>query len=156
MESLVQQYQVARLQMLLLGAALWVSFDFPHTLVFRADVLIPVILSPLRIILCATALFCLHAFWRHYRFAFLVASAACVVAAILGHSVSAIRLGLEHLGQMTLSLGWRSVPRTTLQWGCAAVATAFALLGAGAILSRHKLTLPAAADTPPADAPASA
>ena len=118
---------------------------------FRVDLFAPTIISPLRTTLLAVAAFGLYAFHRHYGLPFIIASAACLAAAVFGYSTSTIRLGIEHLGQLALSLAWRSVPRTTLQWGCTAIATAFVLLGAGAVLSRHKLTVPAACDAPPAD-----
>jgi hypothetical protein len=152
-EALMDRYHMSLVQMILLFSALGLSIDFPATLSFRIEVIESIVLSPLRLTLMASAAFGIHAFWRHYRYAFLLTSAACLAAAVLGPTLPAIKLAVIHLGQMTWALAWRSVPRTTLQWGWAAVAGAFALLGLGAVMSRHKLSWPQAEDAPPADAP---
>ena len=141
-ESLLDRHHVSLAQMILLFSAIVLSIDSPATLSFRVEVIESIVISPLRLALIAAAAFGIYAFARHYRYAFLLTSAACVTTAILGPTLSAINQALIHLGHMTYTLAWRSVPRTTLQWGCAAVAGAFALLGLGAALSRHKLTPP--------------
>ena len=147
-ESLMERYHVSLMQSILLVAAIVLSIDFPSTLTFRLDLIGSTLVSPLRLTLIASAFFCLYAFWRHYRYAFLVTSLACLAAAVLGPTLPAIQLALIHFGHMTLALANRSVPRTTLQWGCTAIGAAFALLGLGAALSRHKLTTPPAASIP--------
>jgi hypothetical protein len=154
-EALVQRYWVERTQFVLLAAAVCLSMGFPDTLLFRVGPCSPnfvLVVSPLRVALGVVALFSLYMCWRQHRLACLLVSGACIAAAVLGHSVSAIRVGMEQLGQMTLTLAWRSVPRTTLQWGCTAMAGAFTLLGLGAFLSRHKLKLPTGADGSTIDA----
>lgn len=153
-ESLLDRYHISMMQTVLLVAAIVLSVDFPSSLTFRVEAIESIVLSPLRFTLIASAAFGVYAFSRHYRYAFLLTSVACLAAAILGPTVPSIKQALIQLGQMSYSLAWRSVPRTTLQWGCAAVAAAFVLLGVGAIFSRHKLTLPPdapeQADAPPA------
>jgi hypothetical protein len=145
-DALLQRDWVERVQLALLAAAVFLSLEFPDTLQFRVGPIgsnLVIVVSPLRLALGMVAVFALYVCWRQHRLACLLVSGACIAAAALGHSVSAIRVGLEQLGQMTLMLAWRSVPRTTLQWGCAAIVTAFALLGLGALLSRQKMAMPA-------------
>src|SRR5688500_7682570 len=151
----MDRYHVSLMQSILLLAAIGLSIDFPSTLTFRLDLIGSTLVSPLRLTLVAAAFFCLYAFWRHYRYGFLVTSLACLAAAVLGPTLPAIQLALVHLGHMTLALAHRSVPRTTLQWGCTAIGAAFALLGLGAVLSRHKLATPPSGASPAAPPAAS-
>jgi hypothetical protein len=96
------------------------------------------VLSPLRVALLAAGLVYLLGYRLHRSPAFAWAAALCMTAAGAGDSPRAMAATVA--GGWRIALAWprRIVPRTAEQWGVAAVASAFVLLGLGALLSLVK------------------
>jgi hypothetical protein len=97
-----------------------------------------VIVSPLRAALLAAGLVYLLGYRLHRSPAFVWAAAFCVTAGAAGDSPRAMAATVAAVWRTALAWPRRVVPRTAEQWGVAAVASAFALLALGALLSLVK------------------
>jgi hypothetical protein len=97
-----------------------------------------VVLSPLRVALLAAGLVYLLGHRLHRSPAYAWAAALCMAAAGAGDSPRAMAATVAAGWRTALAWPRRIVPRTAEQWGVAAVASAFVLLGLGALLSLVK------------------
>jgi len=82
------------------------------------------IVSPLRVVLFGAAAALVLLAWRRLLLTFAATAAACVTAALLGHSVTAMLAIINELR-----------PRSRFGWGVAAMTLSFILLGVGALCS---------------------
>jgi hypothetical protein len=131
---LATRQNVARLQFVLVAAALWLSLSFPRGLIFGEMM----VLSPLRLMLLGSVLVCICAAAHHRSWSFAFFGGLCLAGVMLGPTTALIWTNLIHLQAMLLNLGRRAIPRTTMDWGIAAVISSFVLLLAGALLSLRK------------------
>jgi hypothetical protein len=129
----LQRYLIARLQLFSIAGAIWLSTDFPRQLLFYVNDG-KIALTPLRLILIASALIFIYLIWRHDNLFYLWTALLCLTAAALGPTTSLIWHNLISL----LTSSRRLIPRTTLAWGITSVAASFALLFLGGILSLRK------------------
>ena len=131
---LATRQNIARLQFVMIAAALWLSLSFPKSLTLDSALT----LSPLRVMLLASVLVCLYATAHHRRWVFVFAGVMCLFGAMLGPTMALIWTNLGQVLAIALNTGRRAIPRTTLQWGVAAVVSSFLLLAAGALMSLRK------------------
>lgn len=127
---------VLRIQMALLALAVWTSVTFPSSLLIALGH--GFTLSPLRIcLLCAGAIFLVR-LWRQNRFACIFLGAISVLGVILGPTTAAIWSNL--VWTCTALAAWihHTTPRTTFQWGIAAVSMAFFTLALGGVFTWWK------------------
>ena len=106
-----------------------------------------VALSPLRATLAAAAVVTAGVAVRHRAVLLGGVVAACVVLAVLGGSVPDIVGRIERAGQWLLDRVCDLVPTTALQWGYTAIASAFLLLGVGAVVSLRSGATPPPRET---------
>jgi hypothetical protein len=96
------------------------------------------VLSPLRVALLASGLVYLLGHRLHRSPAFAWAAAFCLAAGGAGDSPRAMAATVAAVWRTVVAWPRRVVPRTAEQWGVAAVASAFVLLAAGAVVSLAK------------------
>ena len=122
-----------RMQLALPFCAIALSaIKFPSDLVFAHPV---VTITPLRMVLVASALAYLDGLWLHRHAYFACGAAMCLAFAGLGHSVASINDNALELGKSWLNAWIRRIPTTLFGWGFVSVIAAFVLLGVGAAIS---------------------
>ena len=125
-----------RAEVMLPMAAIVISAPFPTALVWGPEDVAP--MTPLRLVLLASALVYVHGFVRFRQVAFAWMSGACLLLASLGSSVSAIIDNIMIFNRTAMGLTKSLAPRRTVHWGVVSVVVSFMLLAIGMVLSMKK------------------
>jgi hypothetical protein len=131
--------RAVQLTCLAAAAAVGLSLEFPGSVV--APLLPPdgALISPLRLVLIASALLLAFAWWRRGAWLCLPPAMGLLFASGMGHNVSAMSATLRDLWQRSRGVISAIVPDTMLGWGALAVAGSFVFLMMGAASSLNRL-----------------
>ena len=94
-----------------------------------------VMITPLRIVLVASALVYLDGLWLFRHAYFACGAAMCLAFAGLGYSVASINDNSLELGKSWVNAWIRRIPTTLFGWGFVSVIASFVLLAVGAAIS---------------------
>jgi hypothetical protein len=137
LEGSVMRYRKRmRAELALPMAAIVISAPFPGALVWGPAHLAP--MTPLRLVLLASAMVYSHGMLRFRQTAFAWMSVACVLLASLGSSVGAMLDNIMIFNRSAISATKSVTPKRTVHWGVVSVVTSFMLLAVGMLLSMKK------------------
>jgi hypothetical protein len=125
-----------RAELALPMAAIVISAPFPSALVWGPVDLAP--MTPLRVVLLASAMVYSHGMLRFRQSAFAWLSVACLLLASLGSSVSAMLDNIMIFNRSAMSVTRSVTPKRTVHWGVVSVVVSFMLLAVGMLLSVKK------------------
>ena len=125
-----------RAELALPMAAIVISAPFPTALVWGPAHLAP--MTPLRVVLLASAMVYSHGMLRFRQSAFAWLSVGCVLLASLGSSIGAMLDNVMIFNRTAMSVTKTVTPKRTAHWGVVSVVVSFMLLGVGMLLSVKK------------------
>lgn len=135
---LMPRADVTVLRLLLPLAAIGVSLNNPEPLCLALGNAGHFLLTPERITLAAAYLTYICCFLPSYWLVMLAAGAAWVVALTYGPTLTQMQSTVRRSWNWSTQTLWDVLPKTSNQWGAAAVAASFAFLALGAAVSLRR------------------